>query len=49
MTPAAALARATRSPLPLLTALRFLLHVDVRMMTPLLPAMAASLHRASNC
>jgi predicted MFS family arabinose efflux permease len=32
-----------RSPLPLLTALAFLVHIDVRMMTPLLPAMAASL------
>lgn len=43
MTTTAALPPAARSPLPLLTALAFLVQVDVRMMTPLLPAMAESL------
>ena len=40
--PAAGTARAL-APLPLLTALGFLVQVDVRMMTPLLPAIAQSL------
>ncbi len=40
--PAAGTARAL-APLPLLTALAFLVQVDVRMMTPLLPAIAQSL------
>jgi predicted MFS family arabinose efflux permease len=43
MTTTAAPPPAARSPLPLLTALAFLVQVDVRMMTPLLPAMAESL------